>query len=335
MKWLLFSLWVACGVFTAGAQRTAETARRIPALYWDQGVETAESLKQQGIEAIAVSPVTLAAWRKAGFNAIPMSGQELARREKLMVPRTAGRGDVASATRRPWIDSNGWRFVRSPSGKFYSDLTQNARNRVALAIAESFAYKADAVLKIDPADLAEAGAMTRFLRELPPEDHAPIADIGVVDTKSASLDEVLNLLTRRNLLFRLLPAPSPKHRVNIKLGSAEFPESAAADPSEFAQMVRAKLGDENRSIRIYGSETVIARLSGDGRAFRLHLLNYSGREIEGLRVRIARASLDGGKAWAFGIGSFLFEAPVSDAGAAEFSIPRMGAYAVIDGALAR
>jgi len=47
------------------------------------------------------------------------------------VPRVAGRADVASATRRPWIDSNGWRFVRQPTGKFYYDLTEKEQGKPA------------------------------------------------------------------------------------------------------------------------------------------------------------------------------------------------------------
>jgi hypothetical protein len=334
MKWVVFILLVSFTLFTAEAQRTAETTRRFPVLYWAQGIETAESVKRTGIETIAVPHAAAADWRKAGFTVVPMSEQELNRREKLLIPRTAGRGNVASATRRPWIDANGWRFIRKPAGKYLYDLTEPARRSppIGLALAEAFAYKADAVVRIGPAEIEEAGAMVRFLRELPGESHAPLADFGVVDTKSPALDEVLNLLTRRNLLFRLLPAPSPNYRVNVRIGAPGFPESAAADPSAFAQQVRAALGDEHRTIRIYGSETVIARLTGDGRAFRLHLLNYSGREIEGLRVRIARASLEGGKAWAFGVGTFAVETPLTEAGAVEFTIPRMIAYAVIDGA---
>ena len=82
--------------------------------------------------------------------------------------RVAGRADVASATRRPWIDANGWRFARNPAGEFYYDLPQG---KAAMAIAEAFAYNADAILKIDPADLAEAGAMFAFIKNLTGENY--------------------------------------------------------------------------------------------------------------------------------------------------------------------
>ncbi len=317
---------VAGAAFTADAQRAAEAAQRLPLIYWAGEIETAEGLKQAGIDQIAAPPDKAVEWRKAGFKVVAISQAELARREKLLVPRIAGRANVASATRRPWIDSNGWRFVRSPSGKFYYELPQG---KAALAAAEAFAYGADAVLKIDPADLEEAGKMLAFLRGLPRENLPAIADIAVIDDGSLAMGEVLNLLTRRNLLFKLVPSPSPKFRVNLKLGTKQYPKSAAADPSEFAQKIRRQLGDENRSVRVYGTEVVICRLAGDGSRTRLHLLNYSGREADSLRVRL-RGKYGQGVIKAFGIESAALEDFVTADGATEFSISKLGIYAVVD-----
>jgi hypothetical protein len=328
---LLFNALLAFGLFPARARKPApgaEAARRIPVLYWAQGIETAESLRQARIDAIAAQPEQAAAWRKAGFQVIAMSERELARREKLLAPRIAGRANVASATSRPWIDANGWRFVRKPAGKFHYDLTGATRRNAALAIAEAFAYRADAVLKIDPAELAEAGKMMQFLRELPDKTLPPIADIGVIDDGSEAMGEVLNLLTRRNLLFALVPAASSQYRVNIKFGAKEYPASDAANPSDFAQKIRRQLGDENRGLRIYGSEVVIGRLTGGGGEARLHLLNYSGSEIEALRVRV-RGAYAGAEAVAFGFDRAPLRDLVVAEGATEFSVPHLGAYAVV------
>jgi hypothetical protein len=233
---------------------------------------------------------------------------------------------VASATRRPWIDANGWRFARNPAGEFYYDLPQG---KAAMAIAEAFAYNANAILKVDPADLAEAGAMLAFIKNLTGENYPPVADIGVIDDKSPETGEVMNLLARRNLLFNVVAVPAPQFRVNIKLGSKEYPKAEAADPSGFAQKVRRMLGDENRSLRVYGTETVICRLTGDGARARLSLLNYSGREVNGLRLRL-RGNYGRAEARAFGIGRVEPEDFVNDETATEFSIPRIGIYAVID-----
>jgi hypothetical protein len=295
-------------------------------IYWEGGIETAESLKQVGIEQIATAPNKSEAWRKAGFKVVAVSQAELNRRKKLPTPRVAGRSNVASATRRPWIDANGWRFVRSPSGKFYYDLP---KGKAAMALAEVFAYKAAAILKIDPADLTEAGAMTAFSKKLSGEDYPTIADIGVIDDGSPEMGEAMNLLSRRNLLFKIVPAATPQFTVNIKLGSKEFPRESVADPSEFAQNIRRRLGDENRSLRLYGTETVICRLTGDGSRARLHLLNYSGREVDGLRVRL-RGNYARAEANVFGLGRVELVDFVNDETSTEFSISKTGMYAVID-----
>jgi hypothetical protein len=140
---------------------------------------------------------------------------------------------------------------------------------------------------------------------------------------------VMNLLSRRNLLFRPVAAPSPRLRLNVRLGTKEFPRAAAANPSDFALAVRRRLTDGRRALRIYGSETVIARLTSDGPRVRLHLLNYSGREIEGLRIRL-RGSYAKGAATVAGIGRVALEDHAAAGGATEFTITRIGPYAVVD-----
>jgi hypothetical protein len=298
----------------------------LPLVYWPYGVETAPALKQAGIERIAALPDTAEEWRAAGVEVVAMNKAQLQAREKLLAPRVAGRADVASPTRRPWIDANGWRFVRHPAGKFYYDLPAG---RAALAAAEAFAYGADAVLKIEQSDLEEVGRMLAFLRALPPNDLPAVADIGVVDDGSPLVGEVMNLLSRRNLLFRPSASPSPQLRLNIRLGTKDFPLADAANPSDFALKVRRRLTDEQRTLRVYGSEVVIARLTGDGRRVRLHLLNYSGREIEGLRIRL-RGSYAKGEAAVAGVGRAALEDHVVADGATEFSLARIRLYAVVD-----
>lgn len=307
-------------------RRNAAGPQKSPLIYWAGEIETAESLKQAGVEQIAAPPDKVEAWRKAGFKVVAVSRAEFERREKLLAPRIAGRANVASATRRPWIDANGWRFVRNPAGKFYYNLPQG---KAAMAIAEAFTYKADAILKIDPADLTEAGAMLAFVKNLPGENYPPVADIGVIDDGSPETGEIMNLLTRRNLLFKIVAAPARQFRVNIKLGSKEYPKAEAADPGEFAQKIRQRLGDENRSLRVYGTETVICRLTGNGARARLSLLNYSGREVDGLRLRL-RGNYGRVEAHAFGFGRIEPEDFVNDETSIEFSVSRIGIYAVID-----
>ena len=268
---------------------------------------------------------------KVRFSTSALSDTDIASREALPTPGITARAGVASPTRSPWIVANGWRFSRQPPGRYRYDLPAG---KAALAAAEAFAYGVDAVLKIDPADAASLGAMLTALEALPAVDLPPIADIGVIDDGSPITAEVMNLLVRRNLLYQVVKAPSASLRLNIAMGSREYPVAEAADPSAFALKIRRQLTDEQRSLRVYGSEVVIARLTGDAARIRLHLINYGGRDIEGLRIRL-RGAYGTGTAYLPGQGRVaLLDHVVAD-GATEFSLPRMGPYAVIDLTAAR
>jgi hypothetical protein len=298
----------------------------LPCLFWTQGVETAPALKKAAIERVCVAADQADAWRAAGLTAVPLSDTDLGLRETVAPPGIRPRPDRASATRSPWVFTNGSRFLRDPSGKFLYDVPAG---KGPLAAAEAYAYGADAVLKIDPADLEPVGQMLAFLASLPKNDLPDVADVAVVDDGSATMGEALNLLVRRNLLFKVVPAPSAQYRVNVKLGTPEFPADAAADPSTFALKVRRQLTDEQRTLRIFGTEIVIGRLTGDGSRMRLHLLNYGGRDTEGVRVRVRGAHPDA-EASVAGQGKVVLEDRGVVDGGTEFTLPRLGPYGVVD-----
>jgi hypothetical protein len=94
-------------------------------------------------------------------------------------------------------------------------------------------------------------------------------------------------------------------------------------------MVRKKLTDEKRLVRLYGSEVVLARLNGDAAHVRVHLINYGGGKVDGLRVRV-RGEYAHGQLAAFGVqNAALTDYSVTDGGT-EFTIPSMNVYAVVD-----
>ena len=206
--------------------------------------------------------------------------------------------------------------------------------KAALAVAEAFAYGADVVLRIDPADVGALGAMLTFLEALPAVDLPTVADLAIVDDGSATTGEVMNLLARRNLLFQVVQAPSPRFPITIRIGTPDYPRQEAADPSGFALKIRRQLTDDRRVLRVYGSEVVVCRLTGDAGRARLHLINYGGREIEGLRVRL-RGAYGNGDAQVAGAGRIALQDHVLVEGATEFSVPRIATYAVIDLAAVR
>lgn len=255
-----------------------------------------------------------------------LSDADVASREALPSPGIAARAGLASPTRSPWIIANGWRFMRNPTGRYRYEL---AAGKAALALAEAHAYGADAILKIDPADEGPAAAMQTFVEGLPSADLPGIADLAVIDDGAAVTGEVMNLLARRNLLYAVVKAPSPRFRLNIAIGSREYPVEEASDPSAFALKIRRLLTDDERTLRIYGSEVVIGRLTGDAGRIRLHLINYGGREIDGLRVRV-RGAYHGGSAYVEKSGPVPLQDHVVTDAATEFSLPRLGTYAVVD-----
>jgi hypothetical protein len=297
----------------------------LPALYWTGPVETAPALREAGIEEIRVPPESLEAWKQAGFRATALGAAERAAREKLPAPGIQGQAALASATRTPWVFANGWRFARKPSGQF---AYETPVGRAALAAAEAFAYGADAVLEIQPPDAGDLGRMLAFLREAPATDLPAVADIDLVDDGSPVVAEVMNLFARRNLLFRVATRASAKATLTVELGSKEFPKPEAADPSAFALKVRRTLGDERRSLRLYGSEVVIGRLTADAAHARLDLVNYGGRDVVGLRVRV-RGRYAVTDALVAGLGRVPVEDVASSDEATEFTIARMGVYAVV------
>jgi hypothetical protein len=163
-----------------------------------------------------------------------------------------------AATSSPWVVANGWRFIRRPGGRFYYDVTGK---QAALAAAEAFCYGANAMIRTDAAGLKPLAAMLDFLRTITGEPLPPVADIGYIDDGSAASGEVMNLLVRDNLLFQLVTAPDRRLKLNVKLGTREYPLEDARNPGAVAHAVRFNLTDEKRSVRIYGSQVVVARLT--------------------------------------------------------------------------
>ncbi len=248
----------------------------LPGLFWTGGPDTAAAIRRAGIEQFCAPPEMAAAWKQAGFSVAALTREELEKRVKLSRPGINRKVNVASATTAPWVDANGWRFRRNPVGEFYYDLPTGTG---ALAAAEAFACGANAVLKIEPADLAKVGEMLQFLRSIPKSSLPEIADFGFIDDGSNGAAEILNLLTRRNLLYRIVRVPDPHLRL-------ERSESNSDNPQLFAAKIREQITDEQRSLRVFGSEVVLCRLMGDGSQARIHVLNYGRDAVQGVRLRV-------------------------------------------------
>jgi hypothetical protein len=234
----------------------------------------------------------------------------------------------AQVTLAPWVESNGWRFLRGVGGARYSHLPRGA---AGLAAAEGFAFNVDVELLPDPADLDELNRLIAFLHAQSQRPMPALANFGVIDDRSLPLDEALNMLTRRNLLFRLVKQPDPTLAFTVRPGSEEFPRESLRNPNDFAARVREKLGDDRRLVRIFGTNTVIARLTGDTQHVRLVLLSYSrNRQQQDVRIRL----LGNYEPTALAAYAAPADARLEDVqhvdGATEFSVPFFNTIAIVD-----
>jgi hypothetical protein len=298
----------------------------LPRLFWDNGPDTAAALREARIGNILVPAARVDAWK--GVNGIAAEAADPARAIKLQTPTVNYRIGEAGATRQPWLVSNGWQFLRTPTGRFYYDVTGRS---AALAAAEAFSYGADAMIRTDAAGLKPLGEMLEFLRGVPAGAMPPVADIGFIDDGTPAAGEVMNLMVRDNLLFRIVPAPDPKVKINVRLGSKEYPAEEAKNPGAVAHSIRANLTDEKRSVRIYGSVVVVARLTASAEHARVQLLNYAGveRKVNGIRVRVIGQYSKHQVSAADSPGAELLDFTV-ESGSTEFTLPELKSYAVID-----
>jgi len=301
----------------------AAVAVLLPTLFWDRPIDTADMLRKAGCDRLYVPAGSEGAWRKQGFAASPFNRDSAT---KATAPKVEYHMDVASATRVPWVDANGWLFERHPANPYFYEVPSGS---AALAAAEAFAYGVDAAIRAAPEDLPVLARMLRFLGGID-QPRLPVkANIGVIDDGSDELGEVLNLMARHNLLFHVIPAADPKYDLNVRLGEADYSKEEAANPYEFAMKVRRRLTDEKRLLRIYGSNVVLGRLSGEGSKARLHLLNYGRNTVHGLRVRVLGA-YEEGKVSVFDHPDARLEDFSVQEGATEFTIAEMATYAVVD-----
>ena len=234
-------------------------------------------------------------------------------------PRVNMRANVARATSSPWVDSNGWRFLRNPEAKFCIDAPGS---QSALAAAEAFAYGVDAFVKTTAAGVEFFNRMTAFLREVPGADFPAMANIGFADDGSAQAGELMNLLSRRNLLYRVVRNPDAQLTVNVT-------SVQAGDPGKQVYEIRQQVGDEKRLLRLYGSEVVMGRLTGDGSHVRLYLVNYSERPVTGLRVRVL-GRYPQVSALVYGLPGARPVDVSTDAEATEFTLTSLNEFAVIE-----
>jgi hypothetical protein len=299
----------------------------VPSLFWDKGPQSAPELLRSGVTSIVASPEIAATWKNQP--AVRVTAADPASFEKLPTPGISFRSDVASATREPWVDSDGWHYLRRPDGRFLYDVPGPTAD---LAAAEAFTFGGQAAIKTDGAGLPSLAKMLKFLAGIQDEQLRPVVNIAFVDDGSTRSAECLNLLIRRNLLVQASKSPvSTSTLLPVVLGSADYPTKDASNPVVFAQQVREHLTDGKRSLRIYGSDVVIGRLASNGGKTRVYLLNYgTGKySVDGIRVRVlgrySKAQVFDPESSSSKLIDTLF-----DSESAEFTLPKLKTFAVVD-----
>ena len=156
------------------------------------------------------------------------TGPRPRRSRKCRAPAVRYLPNVARATNLPWIDSNGWRFARGIRKARYATLPAGS---APLAAAEAFVFDVDAILNPDPKDVDELGNMLRFLKALEQPPLPEMVNIGVVDDPSPLMGEVLNLLTRRNLLVQGGQGTRSRARPHRSARHAGLPRRSRCQPA--------------------------------------------------------------------------------------------------------
>jgi len=142
------------------------------------------------------------------------------------------------------------------------------------------------VVHPDPRDLTALGSMLAFSAEHRRARLPALANIGIIDDGSAETGEVLNLLARRNLFFRVVQASDPALDLKRAHRSPDTRRPRRPIQRRLPPGVRQKLTDEKRLVRVYGSTWCSAVWKVMSVRFGFTLINYGGGKVEGLRVRV-------------------------------------------------
>jgi hypothetical protein len=302
-------------------------AAALPILFWQAGPDTAPALKQAGITHIAVPAARAEAWKAVSGITVESASDSNAR--KLPPPGIEIHIREASASRVPWVDSNGWRLIRWPNGRFLYNVTDST---AALAAAEAFCYNAHAWVHMDAGGLHPFASMLQFFRSIPPFEGEAVADVGFIDDGSPIDAEVMNLLVRDNLLFKIVRSPQPDLKLTVRIGSKRYPKQEARNPNVTEHKIRADLTDARRTIRIYGTSVVIARVVRGPQRARIQLLSYGAARntrVGAFRVRIL-GRYSKARLYSFGNASAKLADYTVRSDATEFTVPGLKVYAAID-----
>jgi len=139
-------------------------------------------------------------------------------------------------------------------------------------------------------------------------------------------------MVRDNLLFRILRSPEPGYKLIVQVGSDEYSKEEAKNPDLLVHKIRYNLTDARRTIRIFGTSVVLARVTAHGQHTRIQLLNYGasrGMQVGAFRVHI-RGRYQNAQLRSYGDETARIADYSFAAGATEFTVPELKIFAVVD-----
>ncbi len=150
-------------------------------------------------------------------------------------PGIVPRPGVASPTRSPWVNANGWRFMRPGDGKFVYDVPAGkarAGRRRSLRLRRRRRLEVDA-----GRPRARSGRMFAFFASICRPLACPTSPTSPSWTTDRQRSgEVMNLLSRRNLLFPPVPRRRVQFPMNVQARDGRLPARRRRGP----ERVRAR-----------------------------------------------------------------------------------------------
>src|SRR4051794_35270820 len=115
----------------------------LPLLYWDGPAKPVTDLK---LPHVAVPAGKAEEWKS--LSGVTAEAVDASKMTRLQAPEVKYRFQVSSATEEPWLETNAWRLLRQPNGRFYYEAPGKS---AVLGAAEAYMWGADAVIHTDEA----------------------------------------------------------------------------------------------------------------------------------------------------------------------------------------
>ncbi len=174
----------------------------IPGLYREQVPEKVDAIKRAGITRVYSPAAHVGAWKAAGIDTLDSTALAQFTVRSCSDGENGSHGCVSdshSMHQREWL---------AVPARLETRVLQESASRVSrYGRGGIIRVRRRPVLQPSAKDLDDLLEMVAFLGNVQGEPMPAMANLGVLDDGSPLLGEVMNLLSRRNLLYRVVPKP--------------------------------------------------------------------------------------------------------------------------------